>query len=310
MTAATVRNLVLTTSSGFSADQLARFFATFEKTRRPTTEMVVFLNRSRLILFGKGRPLTDTTAQFLRRHSHELVDFKSVSLRMRRPACLLWPLWKRIFPRLKSESARRRLTSKVVSLFFLRFVLYLEYLESLPQKPGWVFLTDCRDVIFQDDIFSRVTEPGLYCFMEGVGKTIASSPANMAMVRNCFGDEAVKEIGACEISCAGTVLGDYASVCAYLQTMAAYARRVRRMQMISGDDQGLHNYLVHRRLVPGVRLIENPAGPVGTLGQMTMDEIKQSPERFVLQKDGRPYAVLHQYDRHPALVASHPFCRP
>jgi hypothetical protein len=82
------------------------------------------------------------------------------------------------------------------------------------------------------------------------------------------------------------------------------------MQMISGDDQGLHNYLVHRRLVPGVRLIENPAGPVGTLGQMTMDEIKQSPERFVLQKDGRPYAVLHQYDRHPALVASHPFCRP
>jgi len=305
-----VRNLVLTTSSGFTASQLDLFLRTFEKTRQPSSRMVVFLNRSPLIRFGKSRPLTAATEQFVRQHSDDVVGFKCASFRMRRPACLLWPVYKRIFPRLKTEEEKRRLTIKVVSLFFLRFVLYLEYLESLPEKPGLVFLTDCRDVIFQDDVFSRVTEPGLYCFLEGKGKTIESSPENTAMVRSCFGDEAVREIGACEISCAGTVLGDYTSICSYLQGMAAHARTVRHMQMISGDDQGLHNYLVHKRLVPGVRLTENSTGPVGTLGQMTMVEIKRSPENMVLQSDGRPYAVLHQYDRHAALVASHPFCQP
>jgi hypothetical protein len=232
-----------------------------------------------------------------------------MSLRMRRPACLLWPLWKRVFPRLKKEQARRRLATRVVSLFFLRFVLYLDYLESLPEKPGWVFLTDCRDVIFQDDIFSRVTEPGLYCFLEKPGKTIGQCPANSDMVRNCFGEEAVQEIGHCEVSCAGTVLGDYASVHAYLRTMAEHALKVRRMQMISGDDQGLHNYLIHKRIVPGVRLVQNATGPVGTLGAMTVEEMRQSPEHLILQQDGRPYAIIHQYDRHPSIVASHPGCQ-
>lgn len=305
-----MRNLVLTTSSGLSTEQLWRFLCSFGKTRQAASELVVFSNRSRFILFGRGRPLDAGTGRFLAQYADEVVGFKFMSLRMRRPGCLLWPLWKRVFPRLKTEAARRRLASKVVSLFFLRFMLYLDYLESLPEKPGWVFLTDCRDVIFQDDVFSRITEPGLYCFLEGSRQTVGNCPLNSQMVRHCFGEQAVKEISHCEVSCAGTVLGDYSSVHAYLRAMAGHTLKVRKMPMISGDDQGLHNYLVHKRMVPGVRLVENAAGPVGTLGAVPAAEIRQSPEHLVLQQDGQPYAVLHQYDRHPFIVASHPACRP
>lgn len=305
-----MRNLVLTTNSGLSSEQLWRFFCSFRKTRRVTSELVVFLNRSNFILFGNGRPVNAATERIIAEYANEVVDFKSMSLRMRRPACLLWPFWKQVFPRLKTESARRGLARKAVSLFFLRFILYLDYLESLNEKPGWVFLTDCRDVIFQDDIFSRVTEPGLYCFLEAPGQTVGQSPFNSQMVRNCFGEEALREISHCPVSCAGTVLGDYASVHAYLQAMAEYTLKVRKMQMISGDDQGMHNYLIHKKLVPGIRLVDNSAGPVGTLGVMEPAEIRRSPEHSVLQEDGRPYAVLHQYDRHQMIVESHPACQP
>jgi hypothetical protein len=305
-----MRNLVLTTSSGYLAEQLAPFLCSFAKSRRESSELVVFVNRSRFILFGRGKPLNTGAERFLAEYADAVVGFKSMSLRMRRPVCLLWPLWKRVLPRLKTEQARRRLASKVLSLVFRRFLLYLDYLESLPEKPGWVFLTDCRDLIFQEDIFSRLTEPGLYCFLEATRRTIGDCPVNSQMIRNCFGEQAVKEVSHCEVSCSGTVLGDYASVRAYLCAIAEHALKVRKMQMTSGDDQGLHNYLVHKRIVPGVRLVENAAGPVGTLGATPAAEIRQSPEHLVLQADGRPYAVIHQYDRHPCIVASHPACRP
>lgn len=305
-----MRNLVLTSSSGFSAGHLRQFLCSFEKTRQATSELVVFLNRSNFILFGQGESLNAGTEQILAQYADEVVEFKIMSLRRRRPVCLLWPLLKPVFPRLKTESARRRLASKVVSLYFLRHMLYLDYLESLPEKPGWVFLTDCRDVIFQDDIFSRVTEPGLYCFLEQSRKTVGNCPFNSLEVRNCFGEQAVQEISHCGISCAGTVLGDYASIRAYLQGMTVHTLKIRRMQMKPSDDQGMHNYLVHKRMVPGVRLMENISGPVGTLGAVPPAEIRQSPEHLILQQDGKPYAVLHQYDRHPSILANHPACRP
>jgi hypothetical protein len=225
---------------------------------------------------------------------------------MRHPQCLLWPLWKRLVPILNAESSRRALARSVFNLFFLRSLLYLDYLDRMEEKPSWVFLTDCRDVIFQDNVFERVASPGLYCFLEGEGRTIASCPSNSRMLRNCYGERAVSEIGHCEPSCAGTVLGDYENVHAYLLETVKRAMALDCMRAVPGDDQGLHNYIVHRQLTANVKLVGNDSGPVGTMGCVAPEEIRFSEKHLVLQKDGRPYAVLHQQDRHDNILSSHP----
>ena len=297
-------NLVLTLSSGFSAQQLRPFCTSFNKTKHKNSKLVVFANYSRFIV-THGQPLTPETKQFLTGQADQVVPFRCMTLRMRRPSCLFWPLAKATFSHLSPHS-QRALARKVISLVFLRFHLYLEYLETLPIKPKWVFLTDSRDVIFQDDPFSRLEAPGLYCVIELPGNRIGNCPTNARMLVDCFGKAALAELRDCDVSCSGTVIGDYQSIRAYLLGMVEYTMKLERMRMASGNDQGLHNYLVHKRLVPGIKFINNANGPIGTFGLVPASEIRRSTDHLVIQPDGRPYAVLHQHDRHRFIVESHP----
>jgi len=287
------RNLVLTLASALSEAQLDPFLFSFRRFVKGA-DLVVFTNR-----------LQRSTRESLSQTAKELVDFPYLSVRMRHPQCLFWPLWKLVFSKLKEETSRRALARRVFNLFFLRALLYLEYLEKLDQKPEWVFLTDSRDVVFQDDLFTRFTQPGLYCFLEEPGMTIGSCIYNSAMVRHCFGKKAVEEIGNYSISCAGTVLGDYESIRLYLQIMVGHAMAIDFMSMKPGDDQGLHNYLIRKNLLPNIRLIDNDSGPVGTMGYVPVEKIRGSKEGMILQNDGRPYAVLHQLDRHISFFQAH-----
>ncbi len=204
------------------------------------------------------------------------------------------------------EGLRRKLALCAFSFVHLRFLLCLEYLEGLAIKPAFVFLTDCRDVVFQDDVFSRISDPGLYYFMEISGRTIGECEGNSTMLRHCFGEEAVRELASREISCSGTVLGDYENMIAYLRAMVHGAMASKQMPASSGDDQGMHNYIVHKRLIPNLKMLNNDTGPVGTMGNVLPETVRRTPEGSVLQPDGRPYAVLHQHDRFKFIVDSHP----
>jgi hypothetical protein len=302
-------NLILAVSSGFSTGHLWPFVDSFNKCREKSSALIVFVNRSKFIPFGQGKPLNKATEKFLLEQTDELIGFKCMSLRQRRPVCLLWPLCKQILLHLKSDEQRRQFGAKVVSLVFLRFILYLDYLESLKEKPQWVLLTDSRDVIFQKDIFSGLSEHGLYCFLEEKNLTIGRSSHNTMMIRNCFGEEALKQVSQFRVSCSGTVLGDYQSIINYLRTFVEYTFKVQKMCMCGGDDQGLHNYLIHNQIISGVKLVDNAAGPIATLGAVPAAEIHRSSDHLILQPDGRPYALIHQYDRHRFIVESHPACQ-
>ncbi|KAB2641843.1 MAG: hypothetical protein DVB25_00355 [Verrucomicrobia bacterium] len=287
------KNLILTTASGLTASQLRPFVFSFQQFQKEA-DLVIFTNR-----------LNAETRRYLS-ESAQLIDFKHLSIRMRHPQCFLWPLWKRGFPLLKTEHSRRQLGRFVFNLASLRFLLYLEYLENLTEKPAWVFLTDSRDAIFQDDLFARIEGPGLYCFGEGKQRTIAGCYSNSAMLKDCAGEQALKEYGQREPSCAGTILGDYESMLNYLQTTVRITMSVERMKMVSSVDQGVHNYITHKELIPNTNFVDNDAGPIGTMGSVAYNHIRESPEHLILQSDGRPYAFLHQQDRHKQIVENHP----
>ena len=64
-------------------------------------------------------------------------------------------------------------------------------------------------------------------------------------------------------------------------------------------DQGVHNYVIHKGLVPRARLVANGEGPVLTAGLMEEDDAV----RLFRERAGS-IRVVHQYDRLPRLAAA------
>ena len=63
-----------------------------------------------------------------------------------------------------------------------------------------------------------------------------------------------------------------------------------------GIDQGVHNYVIHKGLVPGARLIRNGAGAVFTVALVPRQEIDAA-----LDKGRLDVNVVHQYQHHARL---------
>ncbi len=173
-----------------------------------------------------------------------------------------------------------------------RFFLYYRYLRS--QGPAYenVMLTDVRDVIFQDDPFDFEIGAAVHCFLEDGRTTIATEPYNHKWLRTAFGDGVADELGSRPIACAGVTIGPTELVVGYLRVMVDYLLRLR--QQTVGLDQAVHNYVLHSERVPSALLVPNGAGNVATLGIVPAEDLGP-----LLGS-----AVLHQYDRHPALSTS------
>src|SRR3954468_11264601 len=98
-------NIVMTVMTGLSAVQVKPFLFSARENGGPC-KLVVFANR-----------LSRETRTIVDEYADEVIDFNYLSIRMRHPQCLLWPVWKRVFARLRSEQDRRKLAHQVFFLF-------------------------------------------------------------------------------------------------------------------------------------------------------------------------------------------------
>jgi len=189
------------------------------------------------------------------------------------------------------KSAAIRLAALVSVRDTRRFFAYLDYLSTSDVSFGNVMLTDVRDVFFQADPFAFDLDGGLNCFLEDAAETLGTQPHNRKWLQAAFGSEVVREMSAKPIICAGVTVGSVELVLRYLEVMADFLFRLPHQGV--GLDQAVHNYVLHKGLVPGARLIPNGTGVVSTLGivpETRVNELMSS-------------AVLHQYDRHPTVTA-------
>jgi hypothetical protein len=159
-----------------------------------------------------------------------------------------------------------------------------------------VLLTDCRDVYFQRDPFAGDLGPGLHAFLEAAVTTIGNNKSNTRMVTMAFGPKVLAELAPFTVSCAGTTIGDTESILIYLRMMIETI--CDGVKMFSGNDQGVHNYLVHRRLVPNLHVHDNYSSSVFTAGGEGRDDVRFNERGEVIRRDGAVYPVLHQLDRH------------
>ena len=202
-----------------------------------------------------------------------------------------------------------------------RYMLYWDYLDQQPEVER-VMLTDVRDVYFQSDLFGERWGEGVNVSLEdgrgsiGAGEfgitdtkydhvTARGRPmrgVNASWIRRLYGDDVLEAVADNPISCAGVTFGNRGPLMAYLQAMIReIAKLTVRIAGGQGYDQGIHNVVLRTGRVQAATVHENGVGPVYTVHSVPDAEIPLDSRNQVLRGDGRPVAVVHQYDRSPLL---------
>lgn len=182
-----------------------------------------------------------------------------------------------------------------------RFFDYKNYLEKANDISS-VILTDTRDVIFQknpDNFFNIDT---LYLGMEDKRNPIGKDSFHIKWITDVYGVEYLNTISNEQISCAGVTIGDFTSVNKYLDTMLKEFLDLPYYLMVKSNyDQGIHNKLLYSNSFNNVTLCQPLESLIATLGTIPQEEISINSDGEILNKDGNPSPIVHQYDRHQDL---------
>ncbi len=280
------RDVILTTLHGVRFEYAASFFSSLQRTGYG----------GEVVIFTSG--LKDEDIAPLCRNEATIVPFRFYRILVRRRLARLWVIWRWFFQSGAPQAAKEWLAHAVFHLYYRRHLLYLQFLREHRQNYDRVFLTDCRDVYFQADPFSWNLSHGLHLFLEDASNKIGRSIHNENWLKTQFDQAVFDELKNETISCAGTVMGDTASVLEYLSKMVSQTMQARSLHETDGD-QGIHNFLLYKKQFSDVTVHNNQEGPVMTLGAMHPENVRVNAQGFVVNNADKVVPVLHQYDRIP-----------
>jgi hypothetical protein len=182
-----------------------------------------------------------------------------------------------------------------------RYFLYFRYLSRRKGKFSYVLLSDVRDVIFQGDPFRYATSPGIYCFLDPTVR-LGDEPVNTRWTVNLFGNAYYQTRKGSRIFCSGTIIGDYDSMTRLLHQMCAVLIQALPHAVGQiGDDQAAYNHLLWENRIANAIYCENSENAVMTLKNAATESLMFGGNGAVLNQDGSPTPVLHQYDFHEML---------
>ena len=289
-----LKDVVLAVSLGYNYRQLSPFVRSLKETGYDGD----------IVLYAAG-----TDSETTRRLRSEgvivrrfLYPFKNCN-KLRNPLHRCWPYVRPLAAAVKTPDAMHYLCILFQNLSIMRYFLYRRFLRASKGVYRNVFLTDLRDVYFQGNPFHRMEGRQLKVFVEETWLTQGADVNSSRWLRDLYGEEMVTLLADKLLICSGTTLGDYDSICEYLDTFLLSlpeARSVMRM----GLDQGIHNYLIYTGKLKDVTLYPNRTSEVLTMGLIRPTEKLPCNEKgqFV-DANGVPYAVIHQFDRHEELAA-------
>lgn len=179
-----------------------------------------------------------------------------------------------------------------------RYMMYDDYLSAFAQRFHKILLTDVRDVVFQGDPFAEPLHAEVSFAAED--DKIGSCPHNSTWLRMLYGDAVLAELADCQISCSGTTIGEAGGIVRYVKTMREEIETRPVDSRGFGFDQGIHNYIVWKLRPPYGRL--DPANRiVKTLHYTPKHRLQVTEGQITFE--GRAAPIVHQFDRHPDLVA-------
>jgi hypothetical protein len=283
----TPRDVILTTAFGLPFDRAKLFFLTFAQTGYA----------GRIVVFAANLGRSDR--ERYRCAGAEVIDHGLHLHRvLRRPLQMLF--WGRVRMR-KDAGSFSPPWDRLQQANVLRWSLYRRYLAKHREEFDRVLMVDLRDVFFQRDPFEGVDPDLLRVHAEEGDITVRQSEWNTLAMRRAFGEAGAARWGDLCVSCSGVVAGGIQPVLTYLE---AFARLLPECAMPDhGTDQAMHTRLVHGDLASLVQWQGNRQGDAVQLaGVHDLPSVPRDAAGRLLNDSGLPFAILHQFDRHPSLA--------
>lgn len=192
----------------------------------------------------------------------------------------------------------RRIVRGCLHITLERFFSALDFLEARMGEEDSLMVSDGRDVILQHDPFALLRN-GLVTGQEE--KIVRDCPTNAGWLGELYGTGAEAVLPR-PILCSGVSLGPRNAMRGYLTAMAEEIWRCfPRIGPRGYFDQAVHNHVIHAQGL-AVRASPSREGVIATLGLMDPSVFSWDPGSSRLSVSGKVPAVVHQYDRHPALA--------
>jgi len=280
------KEVILGTLRNLDVKSTRPFFESLKQTGY-TGDVVMFCNS-----------LSKETKAYLDSRAVITIPFSYWAIRNHQPMLLLWPIWKRLIALIPGFWAKAFVARRVWFLFYLRFLMYYEFLHQHPEYDV-VMMTDVRDVWFQLDPFSWMSgRKGVFCFEEDEARTIGQCPSNREMMYEAVGPKNSSLVETRQISCAGVTFGTRNEIMNYLKKFCEVAFKAYAPKTSTGSDQGIHNWIIYQESIPELAIINN-AGPVFTMGLCKGSNIVLSKNGHIMSSmlGSMVPVVLHQYDR-------------
>jgi hypothetical protein len=172
---------------------------------------------------------------------------------------------------------------------------YYKEILNIYKDVNRVLLTDCRDVIFQENPFDNFTENLLHFGMEE--NTIGNCWINTSWIKNTYGEEYFDMVKEKNILNGGIILGEIDKIFELLEYMTT------EISNKSYLDTG-NNVLIMEQAVPikyssdfPERVKENHThnSKICTLGQSKSFTMRK--DNLLINNNGEVYSIVHQYDR-------------
>jgi hypothetical protein len=183
----------------------------------------------------------------------------------------------------------------------VRFEKFAAILRRSAGRYDQVLVSDVRDVLFQTHPFADVASPACRFYLEAAPWTIGSEPTNRRWAHLFLTPDEAERIGPCRVSCCGVVVGGADAMTAYLSRLSAYLQALpMRIRREGGADTAFHNKIAHLTREVAAEIVENDVH-VATMGLTPPSAYVAGTDGLIRTADGRAPAILHQYDRIPAL---------
>ncbi|HEY4920243.1 MAG TPA: hypothetical protein VII40_09100 [Xanthobacteraceae bacterium] len=221
-----------------------------------------------------------------------MLHFWNLPLRayLRRNGIIPYPMW-----------STRRLHGPAATY---RYQLYARVARENLGRYDEMMVTDTRDVLFQRHPFVDLTSSACHFYLEHPTRTVGEEPTNLRWAKQFLPPDQAAALSRHRISCNGIVLGGMAEMNAYLARMAADIRSVPiEERRLGAADASIHHRLVF--LDGGVAgvVMENNVH-VATMGLEPDATYVVADDGVVRTAEGHVPAILHQYDRVPAVQAA------
>lgn len=263
------KNLILTIMHGYDYPFVEPFIESLQKTRC-TADLVIFVSdkvskATKRILTKKGAIVIDYNSQYPFIQGHR-------------------EYFKNIVP--------------TVTINNYRFIFYLWHLVENGKDYQNVMLTDIRDVIFQREPFSNSFNDSICFFLEDPVQTFSYSELNYKWLADATEPGMAAKFTNNTASCAGVTIGNVDRVIDYLKFIKS--KLDFREVLPWGLDQGIHNSYVYN-VKPEKMIVYKSEQPfVYNMGAYQPYKLNNKNE--VVNKEDKPFAIIHQYDRFGELL--------